>query len=110
MRNDRHFPRSVPMFLLFLLWLLLFGSDQPALAADSSMFEENDKDAESTLVLEVDKDRAVRSEENRKFVESSHQYLKRRIAKLEEELAKTSSRLDSLEAALKSLLEKEDKS
>lgn len=92
--------------LLVLLVFTLVSAGPGAGVQAKSLFEEEEKDAESALTVDVEGDRSVRVEENRRFVQSQKEYLLAKIKKLEEALALLAERQNALEAELKALKEK----
>ncbi|GEM_PF-1809187 len=87
------------IFILFALSLL---SMAPRLQA-ASLFEEKKKDAASNVVIDVEQDRPITSQGNRKFVQSDPDYVKTKLKEFDERLTKMNARIEKLEAEVKDL-------
>ena len=74
----------------------------------ASLFDEEKKDAAASVVMDVEKDRPVTVEKNRKFVQSQPNYVKSKLKEFDDKLVKMGSRLEKLESEVKTLSEKKD--
>jgi len=90
-----------------ILLAVIFIGFVPVLNA-ASLFDEEKKDAASSVVMDVEKDRPVTVEENRKFVQSQPNYVKSKLKEFDDKLVKMGSRLEKLESEVKTLSEKKD--
>ena len=89
--------------ILIITAFLLLGI-APGLRA-ASFFDEEKKDAASNVVMDVETDRQVTVEENRKFVQSQPNYVKTKLKEFDDKLAKMNSRIKRLESEVKVLSE-----
>ena len=90
-----------------ILLAVIFIGFVPVLNA-ASLFDEEKKDAAASVVMDVEKDRPVTVEENRKFVQSQPNYVKSKLKEFDDKLVKMGSRLEKLESEVKTLSEKKD--
>jgi len=90
-----------------ILLAVIFMGFVPVLNA-ASLFDEEKKDAASNVVMDVEKDRPVTVEENRKFVQSQPNYVKSKLKEFDDKLVKMGSRIEKLESEVKTLSEKKD--
>ncbi|HNV85991.1 MAG TPA: hypothetical protein PKL97_03380 [Candidatus Omnitrophota bacterium] len=84
--------KSLIGLCVFPMILLSAGSAQC-----ESLFDEKTKDAASSVVVQVEEDRPVREEENRRYIEHSRDYLGDKLKAIEEKLEEFSKRLEALE-------------
>lgn len=82
-------------------WVLFFISC--AAAAEASLFDEQDKDAESQLVMGVAKDRKVTKVENVRNIELAEDYLLQKMDRLDRKLRRMGKRVEKLESEVKEL-------
>jgi len=94
--------------IFFLASFFFIASAQPALAEDS-LFDEKKKDAASSLKVEIENDRPVRTDENRRYVQPSRNYTAEKVLSLEDQFGKLSKRMDSLEREFAELKNKRGK-
>jgi len=85
--------KFISLFFCFF-FVVLRGS----FAYAESLFDEKTKDAASSVVVQVQEDRPVRQEENRRYIEHSRDYLGEKIAGIERKMEEFSKRLESLES------------
>lgn len=89
-------------------WLLVSGLvlvlSSPARGA--SLFDEQDKDADAARKVEVEEDREITAEENRKFVQSNEDYLTSKVKTLEEKIRVMRAQIAALEADIQALRSK----
>jgi len=90
-----------------ILLAVIFIGFVPVLNA-ASLFDEEKKDAAASVVMDVEKDRPVTVEKNRKFVQSQPNYVKSKLKEFDDKLVKMGSRLEKLESEVKTLSEKKD--
>lgn len=92
---------------ILILSAVLFLGAASGLNA-GSLFDEEKKDAASNVVMDVEKDRPVTVEENRRFVQSQPNYVKSKLKEFDDKLSKMNSRLEKLESEVKVLSGKKD--
>ena len=90
-----------------ILLAVIFIGFVPVLNA-ASLFDEEKKDAAASVVMDVEKDRPVTVEKNRKFVQSQPNYVKSKLKEFDDKLVKMGSRIEKLESEVKTLSEKKD--
>lgn len=95
--------------LIFFLASFFFIALVPAVRAEDSLFDEKKKDAASSLKVEIENDRPVRTDENRRYVQPSRNYTAEKVLSLDDKFEKLSKRMDSLEREFSELKNKRGK-